>query len=229
MTRIINIAGNSGSGKTTLALNLGISLAVRGRDTLLIDGNIYSPDIKHYVDVSPHAYLNEFLNDEKKIEDTIILHPSGIKLILSMPEEQHDKKKHQKLNGALVSLIGKHEIILVDSFSLHPALFNIMDKTDETIFIANDDFASIAKAKDMIERMEKKGMNVVGIVLNKRRKDSVIKYIETVIEKPVIIDLPHDEKVIESINLRKPVYLTHPKSEFSKSISQLAELIDIHK
>ena len=65
MTRIINIIGNSGSGKSTLALNLGVALAQRGKDVLLVDGNLYSPDIANYSDIEPTAYLNEHLEGKK--------------------------------------------------------------------------------------------------------------------------------------------------------------------
>ena len=137
MTRIINIAGNNGSGKTALALNLGIALTNKGKDVLLFDGNIYSPDIANYSDISPSIFLNEFLEGEKNIEETILFHPTGMKIIPSMGEEEYNLEKHKKINQALLSLIGKAEIILVDSFSHSPPLFSVVDNADETIFITN--------------------------------------------------------------------------------------------
>lgn len=225
MTRIINIAGNSGSGKTVLALNLGIALAHMGREVLLFDGNIYSPDIANYSDIMPSVFLNEFLDGKRRIEETIVFHPSGMKVIFSMPEESHDINKHKKINNALLELIGKSEIILVDSFSHSPAMFSVISSADETIFITNDDFPSIIKSKEFIKKMEDRGMNVIGIVVNKKGKKDNRKHIEAIIEKKVLAEIPYDERVIDSVNMKQPVFLTHPKSDVTKAINELADLI----
>ena len=72
MTRIISIVGNSGSGKSVVTLNLALALANKGRDVILMDSNIYSPDIANYSDISPTIFLNEYIEGNRKIEDTLI-------------------------------------------------------------------------------------------------------------------------------------------------------------
>ena len=227
MTRIINIAGNSGSGKTILALNLSIALNNQGRDVILVDSDIYSPDITNYTDISPGIFFNEVLEGERNIEEAIMFHPSGIKIVPSIAEEEYSPEKHDKINHALLSLIGKSEIVLVDSFSHNPASVAIIDKADETLFITNDDFPSIVKTKDFINKMENSGINVIGVVLNKRKKETDKKHIEAILNKPVLAEIPHDNKIIDSINAKKPHYLTYPNSDVSKAIRGLAELIDL--
>ncbi len=227
MSRIIHIAGNSGAGKTVLALNLGIALTQIGKDVILVDANIYSPDIGNYSDISPSIFLNEFLDGDRNIEEAITLHPSGMKMISSMAEEIHDPDKHNKINQALLSLIGKGEIILVDSFSHNPAMFSAINNADDTIFVMNDDFPSVLRSKEFINKMEGSGMNVIGIVVNKRRKSTQSKHIESIIGKPILAEIPYDEKLIDSINERQPVFLKHPDSHMSKAVRGLAELIGI--
>jgi MinD-like ATPase involved in chromosome partitioning or flagellar assembly len=229
MTRIIHIAGNSGSGKTALAVNLALSLAKRGRETILVDANLYSPDILHYLDISPEFFLNEFLEGERGIDEVITQHHSGVKVIASMMEDEHDKAKHLMINNALLSLLGKSEIIIVDSFSHNPAMSPIINCTDDTIFMMNDDYPSIAKAKELLRKMESNGIGVIGVVLNRKRKATNAGHIETILGKKVLAEIPHDEKLLDSINLRKPAALHYPESHMAKATAKLAEMIDFWK
>lgn len=229
MTRIIHIAGNSGSGKSILALNLGIALSQRGRETILLDANIYSPDIANYSDISPGVFFNEFLNGERSIEETITFHPSGMKIIPSILEENQRDELYDKLNEGLISLVGKAEIILIDSFSHNPALFSVVDRADETIFVTNDDFPSIIKAKEFIKRMESKEMDVIGVVLNKRRKNTKSHDIEMILGKKVIAEIPYDKRIVDSLNIKQPIFLKHPESKVTKAVTDLAEILDVYK
>ncbi|MBD3163789.1 hypothetical protein GF323_01185 [Candidatus Woesearchaeota archaeon] len=227
MSRIINIIGNSGAGKSILALNLGISLANQGRDVIVVDANIYSPDILNYSDISPGVFLNDFLRGEKRIEETIAMHPSGIKMIASLAEEEHDIKKHHKINRGLLSLIGKSEVILVDSFFHSPAVSALGDIADDTIFVTNDDYASILKTKESIDRLEKQGISIIGIIVNKRRKKGIdLKHLEAILQKKIIGEIPYDERIIESVNAKQPFYLRYSNSRASRGIRQIAELIN---
>lgn len=226
MTKIIHIAGNSGSGKTVLAVNLAIAFAKKGKQVILVDGNIYSPDVAYYLGITPSIYLNEFLNGEKKIEDVLFSHPSGIKVIPATAEDEHDPLKHKKINDALLSLIGRAEIVLVDSFSHNPAFFSIMDNSDETLFVSNDDFPSIAKSREHIRKIESRGMNVIGLVLNKKIRDNNKKHIQAIAGKPVLAEILFDEKLIESVNLGMPAAIYYPKSGIAKAARELAEMLD---
>jgi MinD-like ATPase involved in chromosome partitioning or flagellar assembly len=226
MTRIIHIAGNSGSGKSVLALNLGLALNQKGRDVLLFDSNIYSPDISNYSDINANVFLNEYLSGDKNIDEIVTYHPTGMKMVSSIMEEEVDEEKHNKINNALLDLVGKAEIILVDSFSHNPALFSMIDPADETIFVTNDDFPSIVKSKDFIRKMESEGKSIMGIVLNRKRKNSNIKHIESILGKRVLAEIPHHDDVIHSINTKQPIFISKPKSDVSNSIEGLAGIID---
>jgi len=228
MTRIINIAGNSGAGKSIVALNLGVALATQGRDVTLIDGNLYSPDIANYSDIKPEAFLNEYLEGQKSLDEIIHYHPSGLKVIPAIAENSHDEGKFHSLNKALLHLVGKSEIVLVDSFSHSPSMFSVMANADETLFVTNDDFPSIIKTKEFVNKIEDKGLSVMGILLNKRMRTDKA-HVESIVGKRVLAEFPYDKKMIEAINIKQPVYLSYPKSKISKSISDLAELLDVSK
>jgi MinD-like ATPase involved in chromosome partitioning or flagellar assembly len=228
MTRIVQIAGNSGSGKTTVSVNLAVALSKRGCDVVLVDANLYSPDIMHYIDAHPKGFLNEVIYNEKKIEDILTPHSSGARIIATMPEETHDQKKHSKINEALLSLIGKTELILVDTFSHNPLFFSIADSTDEILFVTNDDFPSIVKSKDFIQKLENNGFIVTGVILNRKNKSSNRKHIEAILDKKILAHIPYDEKIVHALNLRKPAVIHYPFSKAVKELRELALLLDIY-
>ncbi len=227
MTRIINILGNSGSGKSVLALNLGIALSSLGKDTLLVDANIHSPDISLYSDLSPATYLNEFFRGERKIEDTITYHPSGLKVIPSIHDELDISIASGHLNEAILSLVGKSEIVLVDNLSSHPSHYTHIKDSDEALFVTNDDFPSISKSRDFIEKIEKKGITITGIILNRRRSITPKKHIESILQKKVLAEIPHDEGLIDSVNNKKPYYLSNSKSKISRELNGVASILAI--
>ncbi|MBR9700214.1 AAA family ATPase [Candidatus Woesearchaeota archaeon] len=226
MTRVIHIAGTSGSGKSLITLNLAIALQQRGRDVLVLDSNIYQPDLFNYANGTSDVYLNDYLRGERRIEDAIVHHPSGIKIIPSLMEEEYDPHHSVKINQALLSLMGKAEIILVDSFSHNPAFSSIFDHSDEIIFVMNDDAHNVVKSKELIRKVEERGMGVIGTILNKKRKQTNSRHVQTILDKPVLAEIPHDDQVIESINMRVPAFIHYPKSALSRAMKGLAETLD---
>jgi len=168
-----------------------------------------------------------FLRGERDIEDTIHYHPSGLKVISSNIELEHNQDFHDKINQALLSLHGKSEIVLVDSFSHNPAFFSILNNADETLFITNDDFPSIIKTRDFVRTMEENGMSVIGVVLNRRRKEKDKKHIEEIIGKPVLAEIDHDNKIVDSVNQKSPAYLHYPNSSITKAVDELAKLLSL--
>jgi MinD-like ATPase involved in chromosome partitioning or flagellar assembly len=216
MTRIIHILGNSGAGKSVLAVNLGVALS-EYHDTLLVDANIYSPSIHYYLDLSPKYYLNDFLSGAVPLDAVVANHPSGLRIIPSIVDMSGG---HERINEALLSLIGRSEIVLVDNFSFGPSLFPSFHASDEALFVTHDDFPSILKSKDFIDQIERTGINISGIILNKRGK-SQLSHVEHLLGKKVLAEIPHDESLIQSVNRRKPVYLTDKKSGMSKAITEL--------
>jgi MinD-like ATPase involved in chromosome partitioning or flagellar assembly len=211
-----------------LAFNLGVALSQMQHDVIAVDANIYSPDLTQYADISSANYLNDQLDDNKNIEDAIAYHPSGLKIIPSMAEEVHDEEKHGKINNALLNLHGKADIVLVDSLSHNPALYSVLHHSDEILLVSNDDYHNVAKTRDFIKDLEEKGLNVIGVVLNKRGKAKKAD-IESILGKKILAELSSDNKVVDSINKRQPVVLMHPSSSLSKAVNELAEMISIQE
>ena len=70
-------------------------------------------------------------------------------------------------------------------------------------------------------------MTIIGVILNKAKNTAKIKHIEAILNKPVLAKLPYDNSVIESVNNKQPIFLSSPKNKLSKTISELADLMNV--
>jgi flagellar biosynthesis protein FlhG len=81
-TRTFSIISNKGGvGKTHVAINLAYCIAKRGREVLLIDGDLGNADIGIKVGVFPKYNLLDFFNKQRDIEEIISGTVFGFKLM----------------------------------------------------------------------------------------------------------------------------------------------------
>ena len=85
MTKIIVItSGKGGVGKTTTAINLGAAMNYFGKDVLVIDGNLTTPNVGIHLG-SPEVpiNLNHILSGKADVFEGVYEHESGLKIIPS--------------------------------------------------------------------------------------------------------------------------------------------------
>ena len=85
MNRIIVItSGKGGVGKTTTAINLGAAMNYFGKDVLIIDGNLSTPNVGIHLN-SPEVpiNLNHVLLGKADVREAVYEHESGLKVMPS--------------------------------------------------------------------------------------------------------------------------------------------------
>src|SRR3990167_9317438 len=116
-TLITIVSGKGGVGKTTTAINLGAALNSFGKDVIVLDANLTTPNVGLYLGapIVP-INLNHVLLGKAKISEAIYEHGSGTKIIpssLSIGELR--RLNHSKLKDIGKRLRKLADIVIYDS------------------------------------------------------------------------------------------------------------------
>lgn len=232
MTRFIAImSGKGGVGKTTISLNLGMALNNIGKEVIVLDGNLTSPNIGLYLGVSkmPNSLHDAFDKDEN-VYDAIYRHTSGLKIIPGdISLNALNKINIKKIKNILSRLNGSTEIILIDSSAgLHSENMAILNHADELLVVTTPDLMSITESLKTIKLAEAKNTTVLGIVLN-RTTDNISEIstanIESLLGYPVLVSIVEDVEIKKSQSIKNPIVYTHPNSESSGKFKKLAAML----
>jgi len=230
MSKIIAIvSAKGGVGKTTTAINLGTALAGFGRPTILVDGNLSTPNIGlHLGSPIVPSSVHDAVLGRKNIKNCVYTHQSGLRVApASISMDDFRKADKSKLSSVVKELDGDCEIIVVDSSSgLDDS--SVLDVADEAVVVSTPDMPAVTDALKTVHLAEEKGVTVVGVVLNKVSGDEheiTSDVIEGIIEKPVIASIPEDKKIKSALNKNHPVVYIHPDSDSSIAYKELAALL----
>lgn len=229
MTRFIAItSGKGGVGKTTTSINLGTSLTNFGRDVIVIDGNLSTANVGLYLGapIVP-VTIHDVVKGKSDITEAVYMHPSGLKIVPgSISIDELKKSNYKQLREALATLLGKTEVVIIDSPpGLGKDTLAILKACDETIIVTNPELPAVTDALKTIKVAERLGTKVSGIVLTKVNKDKIdmsIENVEALLEKPVIGIIPHDDTMRKAVRMKHPITYSHPNSAASIGYKKLA-------
>ena len=225
------LSGKGGVGKTSTAVNMAAALSYFGRDVVVVDGNLSTPNLGLHlgVPVVPIT-LHDVLKGKSGLSESVYLHHSGLKIVpagLSLDDLRNVSP--ERLKKALPTIDGLTDVVLVDgSAGLGRETLAVIQAVDELIIVTNPELPAATDALKTIRLAEEMGKKVRGVVLAKAGVDHdiPIENIEGLLEKPILGVVPHDKAVRESLIRREPVVFSHPKSKsaiaYKKIVSDLA-------
>jgi len=171
MTRIIAIvSGKGGVGKTTFVANLGTALAGMGKDVIVLDANLTTPNLGIHLGVPLFPVtLHDVLKGRAHIRDAIYDHESGLRVVpagISLRDLRGVDAKD--LPTALLDLLGHADIILLDAAAgLGREALASIEAADEMIIITNPDLPSVTDALKAVKLAEQLGTRTLGVVINR--------------------------------------------------------------
>ena len=235
MKKIIVItSGKGGVGKTTTAINLGAAINYFGKDVLVIDGNLTTPNIGIHLN-SPEVpvNLNHVLQNKADVFEAIYEHESGLKIMPSSLSIKELKKiKPERIKDFKKNFGETSDYVIVDSSAgLGQEALSVMDMADELIIVTNPELPAITDALKAIKLAEEKRKPILGIIVTRVKKNDIEMQPDSVkdmLEVPILGMVPEDIAVQESLSLKNAVIHTHPKSKASRAYKEIAaKLLDV--
>ncbi|MEK6904832.1 MAG: P-loop NTPase [Nanoarchaeota archaeon] len=230
MTKFIAlVSGKGGVGKTTCTLNVGQSLAKLGKDVVLLDANIVTPNLAiHLGHMNPEGTLNKFLRKEKSLKEIMYLHESGISLIPSSPSlSEYQRTNPQKLHKVFDLLKNAADFVLVDAPSgLGYDLLQILKNTDEVVIVTNPNLSSVMDALKTIQLAKENNNIISGIILNMSNggKDELLpKEVESILEHPILANIKYHRKVRKAAHRQMPLTYLYPRSKPAREFMKVAQ------
>lgn len=228
---IVVSSGKGGVGKTTTSVNLSNALAKHGKNVILVDGNLTTPNIGLHLGFTKFPItLNDVLKGEANLEDAIYIHPLGFKLLPgSLSVRSFSEINSRKLKKIFNELREMTDYVIVDSAAgLGNESISVLKNADEVLLVTNPELPAVTDAFKIVTLAKEIGIPVKGVVLNKVRRDNFdlgFKAIESLLETPITTVIMDDKAMREALYKKKPITHIKPNSHSSKQYHSLARKV----
>jgi len=225
MRRIAVASGKGGVGRTTIVASLGIALASLGKETVIIDGSLTTPDLALLFKLEKSVYtLNDALAGDAMFIDVMHTGPKRVKIVpAAVALEQIRKARPERLPELMRQVPKKTDFVLIDVPSgLSRETVSAMRAGQEVLLVATPEMTSISDAMKTRLIAEFLGLAPIGIVLNRVRREEFELTRNEIKNVPVLAEIPEDEKVRQALKQGKPLLELDSKSPAAKAIKELA-------
>ena len=228
------ISGKGGVGKSTSSINLAAALNYFGKDVIIVDANLSTPNVGLHLGapIVPIS-LNHVLMGKAKLSEAIYEHESGTKVIpSSLSISELKNLDHSKLKEVAKKLKKIADIVIFDSAAgLGEEAVAAIDSADELIIVTNPEIPAVTDALKISKLIEQMGKSVKGVIVTKVKNSKTempISNISEMLELPILGIVPHDDKFQASLVMKDAIIHTYPKSKASREYKRIAANIIGH-
>jgi pilus assembly protein CpaE len=234
-TLIVVFSGKGGAGTSMLAANLVVALAagVDGR-AALVDTDLQFGDAAAMLHVESHllsiadlaAHGEEI--DPALLEEALATGPGEVRVLRSASRpELAEVVTAAALRSIIRALSRKHEYVVIDTPShLDERTLEAFELADHVLLISTYNMTAIRSTRECLRMLEALGVrgDRVDVVLNQTRPrvSHQREDVEKMLGSRVLVDLPYDPRVDQSIDSGTPFVRAEPRAELSKRIAALA-------
>jgi len=225
---IVITSGKGGVGKTTTAINLGAAMNYFGKDVLVIDGNLTTPNIGIHLN-SPEVpiNLNHVLLGKADAFEAVYEHESGVKIMpSSLSIKDLNRIKPEKIREYKDDFKKISEYIIVDSAAgLGNEAISLIKMADELIIVTNPEMPAITDALKAVKMAEQMKKPVLGVIVTRVKRNDIEMSpdnVKEMLEIPILGMVPEDISVQKALSMKDAVVHTHPKSKAARAYKEIA-------
>lgn len=233
---IITIFGAKGGiGKTTIASNLAIALSMEAKQTVaLVDMDTRFGDVALTMDIQVERSIADLARnldhiDRKSLGEFLVTHESGVR-ILPAPTRPGDWRTltTESVRDVIDVLAQTHDFVILDT----PGTFNelvaaAIELGTIILLVTTLDMASIKDTVLALEMLRDRFGNDserLKVVLNRAGIDTGVREsdVEETLDSPFWWRIPHDNEVMRSAQIGRPIVLNRPTSKVSGEVRDMA-------
>jgi flagellar biosynthesis protein FlhG len=243
IVRVIAIAsGKGGVGKTNVSVNLATTMALSGKQVMLMDADLGLANVDVLLGLSPEFDLQHVISGDKTLDEIIVKGPAGVHVVPASSGVARmadlTAAEHACLITAFSDLKQPIDVLIVDTAAgIADTVVSFAKASQEVVVVVCDEPTSITDAYALIKVLRtqhgiKRFQILANMVVDQAQGLQLYDKLLTATDRFLDVGLgylgavPFDEQLRRSVQRQRPVVQAYPRSKATKAFTGIAAKID---